>query len=388
MSRKAFLFLALAAGLSVALNLKAGPALAATADEALAEAQQQVTANPRDAGALRALGDVLEVKGQPTEAKAAYEKALEIEPNQVEARVGLARVLAQAGDDKAALAEQQKVADLLPNDPEAHHFLGVIALRAGQRERALAAWNSTLKIQPDHVATLNNLGALLLELRRPAEAIPVLERAVAAAPGLPTARTNLGFAYLRAGRGADAIKEYRAVLDLAPDDPDAARNLALAYMETKQPQEAISLFRQVVRMQPSPEVIRELGVALLEAQRADEAELVLKVAVAGRPDWGAAFVDLGRAQAARGDLEGAAASLTKGLELDPKDADGHLALARLQARRKEYAPAWRHAREAERLGAPGAREFLAELARRSKEPGGGEQKAAPPRPSKKAPAPQ
>ncbi len=30
----------------------------------------------------------------------------------------------------------------------------------------------------------------------------------------------------------------------------------------------------------------------------------------------------------------------------------------------------------------------AELARRSKEPGGGEQKAAPPRPSKKAPAPQ
>ena len=97
----------------------------------------------------------------------------------------------------------------------------------------------------------------------------------------------------------------------------------------------------------------------------------------GRPDWGAAYVDLGRAQAARGDLEAALASLRKGLELDPKDGDGHVTLARLQARRKQFDAAWRHAREAERLGHPGAQALLAELARDSKEPGR-EQRKAPP----------
>ena len=68
------------------------------------------------------------------------------------------------------------------------------------------------------------------------------------------------------------------------------------------------------------------------------------------------------------DFEAAVGSLRKGIALDPKDAEGHLALGRVHARRKEYAAAWRQAREAERLGHPGARELLAELARHSKEP--------------------
>jgi Tfp pilus assembly protein PilF len=155
------------------------------------------------------------------------------------------------------------------------------------------------------------------------------------------------------------------------------RSLALAYLETKQPEDALPLLRQVVRVDPSPERVRELGVALLEARRADEAELVLKVAVIGRPDFGAAYVDLGRAQAARGDLEAALTSLRKGIELDPKDGEGHLALARLQARRKQPDAAWRHAREAERLGHPGAQALLAELARESKEPPREDRKAPP-----------
>ena len=126
--------------------------------------------------------------------------------------------------------------------------------------------------------------------------------------------------------------------------------------------------RQAVRLRPIPEAMRDLGVALLEVRRPNEAELVLKLVVDGRPDWGAAHVDLGRAQAARGEVEAALASLKKGLELDSRDAEGHLALARLRARRKEYPLAWRHAREAERLRHPGAKELLAELARQSKEP--------------------
>lgn len=349
---------------------EAATAIAATADETLAEAQKRVAANPRDPAALRALGDAFEVKGQPAEARIAYEKVLEIDPGQVQvqARAGLARVLAQAGENAAALVEQQKVANLLPTDAGAHHLLGVMALRAGQPERAIAAWRDTLRIQADHVGALNDLGTALLELGRPAEAIPPLERAVAVAPGLGTARTNLAYAYLRTGRKADAIREYRAVLDLAPDNPDAARNLAVAYLQTKQPEQAVPLLRQAVRLRPNPEAIRELGVALLEVRQADEAELVLKMAVDARPGWGAAHVDLGRAQLARGGLEAALVSLQKGLELDPKDAEGHLALARVHVRRKEYAPAWRHAREAERLGHPGARELLADLARVSKEP--------------------
>ena len=95
----------------------------------------------------------------------------------------------------------------------------------------------------------------------------------------------------------------------------------------------------------------------------------MKDVVAVRPDWGAAHVDLGRVLAARGELDPAAASLQKGLELDAKDAEGHLALGRILLGRKDYAPAWRHAREAERLGHSGARVLLADLAGESKEPG-------------------
>lgn len=391
MFRLRALRLVVAAGLLLGAAATAAPGRAATADEALAEAQARVAANPRDPAALRALGDAFEVKGQPGEARVAYQKALQIAPAQGEARAGLARVLAQLGEDAAALAEQQKVADARPTDAAAHHLLGVMALRAGKPERAIGAWKDTLRIHPDHVGALNDMGAALLELARPAEAIPALEQAVRLAPELAVARTNLGYAYMRVGRPAEALKEYRAVVELDPQDPDANRNLAVAYMEAGRPRDAIPLFREVVRLEPSPEAIRDLGVALFEVRRLDEAELVLKTAVAARPDWGAAHVDLGRVQAARGEPDAALASLQKGLELDPKDAEGHLALARLGAQRKDYALARWHAREAERLGHPRAGALLAELPRDVQE--GGQEDRPPPaakkgepgRPAKKGP---
>jgi tetratricopeptide (TPR) repeat protein len=63
-----------------------------------------------------------------------------------------------------------------------------------------------------------------------------------------------------------------------------------------------------------------------------------------------AYFALGTLAHFRGDTEGAILFFLKAIELDPAYAAPHISLGRIYAIKESYELAWKHARQAERLG--------------------------------------
>src|SRR5262249_61919435 len=89
-----------------------------------------------------------------------------------------------------------------------------------------------------------------------------------------------------------------------------------------------------------------VGVALQQERRLDEAIDHYRRAVALRPDYAAAYNNLGSALRARGRRDEAVASYTKALELRPDFAGAHYNMANLLVDEGKPAPAIDHFEQA------------------------------------------
>jgi tetratricopeptide (TPR) repeat protein len=90
----------------------------------------------------------------------------------------------------------------------------------------------------------------------------------------------------------------------------------------------------------------------------DEAVAEQQAILAKDPNNAKAYFALGTLSHFQGRTEQAIKYFTKSIELNPADAAPHLSLGRLYAVRREYKLAWKHAREAEALGANDLVEML------------------------------
>jgi Flp pilus assembly protein TadD len=79
-------------------------------------------------------------------------------------------------------------------------------------------------------------------------------------------------AHHQAGRLAEAERFYRAVLRLAPRHGEALRSLGALYMQSEKVDQALPLLQRAQQAQPSnPEILNNLGVALRQTGRGEEA---------------------------------------------------------------------------------------------------------------------
>jgi tetratricopeptide (TPR) repeat protein len=149
--------------------------------------------------------------------------------------------------------------------------------------------------------------------------------------------------YRAVGRLDDAIQTFHDLVARYPELAEARHNLAVAYAHKGLRERAIEQFSTAVRLRPDLHAARlDLATVLLEMQRphaALEALQPLLTAIAQDAE------DSGR--------------------LVPAEVHHRLGLAYLQTR--QFAQAWRHARQAEALGAP-VTELIAALRRVAAEP--------------------
>jgi Flp pilus assembly protein TadD len=201
------------------------------------------------------------------------------------------------------LLDRLGVVDLsLPNAPFHRYNLGVLLAEEGNLEAAVEEYRAARELHPEDPRIGLNLGSALLRLGREDEAIAALERVAALSPVYAErAQGMIGAWAVQQGDWDEAIARFRAVLRARPESEEGRLALGAAYLAAGRPEDAAEQFRLLLeRGTRQPAVARRnLGLALLELGRLDEAERHLDAARAAMPDDPTVAQGLARLRALR-----------------------------------------------------------------------------------------
>jgi tetratricopeptide (TPR) repeat protein len=282
--------------------------------------------------------DALLDAGRLEDARRVYTDALGIPEAEPAARYGLGRIAVADGNPSAARAHYERAVALVPTFGAAHYALAQLQRKAGDLDSARASiekQQACLRCWPmppdpwiDRIAAVRTDAAALLDrgLRsasraEDARAIELHEEAVAANPALVQAHVNLITLYARTGNLPRAEAHYRAVLEAKTQVAEAHHAFGLALLALKEPTRGASVLQLAVEANPlDAEAHNALGLLHESSGRIAEAEGSYRAAVAADPRQRAMRFNLARVLVNTGRL--AAAALELGRLLSPDDAEG------------------------------------------------------------------
>lgn len=215
---------------------------------------------------------------------------------------------------------------------------GRLALERGDHDAARRAFLEAHGADPSWLPACANLGALAAGERNPTWAITILEECASTFPEAAEVRYNLGAALHLTGRAEAAERELRLAVRLAgsgPMRPLALNELGMALIESDRAAEAMAL---LVPERPfhadrveGAILSKTLGLASLAAGSAADAAALLREALSGplpAPQRRAALAGLGGALEKTGDSAGALEAYSRALlATDAGDADDPVAAA-------------------------------------------------------------
>ena len=115
---------------------------------------------------------------------------------------------------------------------------------------------------PDDAVALYRMGASALRAGQPRAAVAALESAAAAAPDDPAVERMLGLAYYRFASLGRAERLLRRVVERDPADVQSVFTLGHTLLRQDRPREALPWLRMTAAMDPCPEHLRVLHLAL------------------------------------------------------------------------------------------------------------------------------
>jgi tetratricopeptide (TPR) repeat protein len=164
----------------------------------------------------------------------------------------------------------------------------------------------------------------------------------------------------------DDIAGYEKMLGWRPEDAQLRAAMAQAYLEAGRVDEAVRQFdaavRRDARLKPNyAEAMYELGVAMQQAGKLEEAVDAYNRAVQLDLKYADLHFNLARAYAAQGKSDAAIIEYRRALDITPEDAEVHSSLASILASRNRLDESLPHYRQALEL-APNLASALVDLA--------------------------
>lgn len=234
------------------------------------------------------------------------------------------RAVAHAGDRSRLASLREGLRDQVLRSPlfDAPRFAGHFeaALRGMWRERCSRQQRpcdrETLsQEEADRLVGLFNVG-------RYAELEARTRDLIDQSPGLGIAWKLLG-ALLQV-QGRDALPVLQRAAELIPGDAEAQNNLGVALVDCGKPQEAEASFRRALEINPDyAGAHNSLGAILKVTGHLDDAVSSLRRALQIDPAFAQAHCNLGTALQELGQLDAAVASYHRALEINPNDADAY-----------------------------------------------------------------
>jgi protein O-GlcNAc transferase len=243
--------------------------------------------------------------------------------NSIRMLIAQAGKLLNSGNVTAALPLARKAVAKAANSSEAYHLLGICSLQSNQLTEGVQALQRAASLSPNNAMVLNHLGIALSQSGNNSEAIAALRKAVELAPALGEARNNLAHALNVVGDFAAAAKEYQVVISLAPGMIPAWHGLpSVLHKSGDYPAALDAAHRATARFPEHSQFFVSLGHILFDMLRLDEAEKVLRQALAIDPRNGEAANSLGTVLEEKGAYADALTFFEIATTLSPNLPDG------------------------------------------------------------------
>jgi tetratricopeptide (TPR) repeat protein len=204
------------------------------ASVAFQKVREYVARRPKSAPMQAYLGEQLQISGDRTGARNAYNAAVAADSGYMPARLGLAQLdLIEGHFDesrKTASAVLASGKDVLP----ARLMLAAIETKSGNYGAAIDQYRKILETAPTNPRALNDIAYLLAEYQnRPDEALKYAQRAAEIAPDDPSIQDTMGWVLYRKGVYLTAVK-CLANAASGTNLPVIKYHLAMAYLKAGQ----------------------------------------------------------------------------------------------------------------------------------------------------------
>lgn len=340
-------------------------------DEAIAEFQAVVTANPRsvstyfdlastylDKGeiepARQALASVLKLDPQSAraytmmgliEARQEHlddafklvQRAIELDPKFPDAYVDLSSLWERKGDLHKAEEAVRTALQLVPTHTEARSRLGGILLAKGDAAGAAAELREALKIDPYHAPTHRALGILHDQAGQPEEALREYQEALKSESRFADVHHAIGLIYAKQGKLEQAEVQTKEALRINPNYADAYISLAIIYDQKGLKQKAIDANERALQADPRAyQAYGNLAVVYIRDGQLAKAEELLRKALEVKPDYPEAYNNLAAIYMDQGEEKKAIDAAEQALQYRPEYPEALTNLGILYDKRKDF----------------------------------------------------
>ena len=270
------------------------------------------------------LGIASERTGDSTQARSAFQKAVELNPSNPTAHCNLGLCLNSVGEHAAAVRSIKKALNIDPNFAAGQYTLGVVLEAQNLKRPAMDAFRAAISIDPNHIDSHNNLAVILHQEGRTSEAIEHFEMAISSNPDFAEAHFNLGATLVEMGKHDQALKYLEKAIKIDPGHSAAFNNYGIALRALGDLESAVSALERALVLRPQyPEAMNNLANALVDEGQLEEAIDVYEKALRLRPHYPSALNGQGSAMRQLGYLDKAERKLQSALSLDPNYAAAH-----------------------------------------------------------------
>jgi protein O-GlcNAc transferase len=201
-------------------------------------------------------------------------------------------------DDPArASNELQEAVRLEPMVPEHYFKLGIVFLKHRTTEAAIYVFENALKTRPDVPKLWMGLGLSYHLASKFDQAEKALRQALVLDPKYEAAYIVLGDLLSQAGKVDEAVQVFRQAIDVRPDLylPYYYYGQTTARQGKGNGESGVEMLRKAIELNPSfAEAHYELGKALLQAGKMDDALVALKKSLDLKPELAQSHYQLGQ----------------------------------------------------------------------------------------------
>lgn len=195
-------------------------------DAAIAQASQQIDANPSDVNNYIRRGRLYFTQGDFRHSISDYSTVLQSDPNNALALFQRARAYYGKNDQDNAIADYNQFLQLRPNTVAAYINLGACYLKKDDYDNAIASENQAIQLRPGSALAYADRARAHKLKGEFDKAIGDFDQSLQADPKQPAVLCERGVIRLLKGAGTLARADFTAALQLAPNDPTALKDLA------------------------------------------------------------------------------------------------------------------------------------------------------------------